>query len=83
MVPATIEFLEAVKLASEQGSDRPELPGGAMLVMVASSCVVMWLLASYIAEMHRFARTWNVLFIMIGLSLGLSILTIALLGGTV
>ncbi|HSF94108.1 MAG TPA: YIP1 family protein [Thermohalobaculum sp.] len=80
---ASVAFIEAVKAASENPDTPPELPGGSMLILSLSLCVMMWLLASYVAELHRFERTWNVLSVMIGLSMGISILGIALTQGVV
>lgn len=61
VLPAIISIVEA---AQEGG----EVPGGAGLVVIASSAVMLWLLASYIAELHRFARTWQVLAVLLGFS---------------
>jgi hypothetical protein len=79
VVPAFIEFAEAAKAAAGAPEGPVAVPGGAMLVLTVSSCLMLWLLAAYIAELHRFARTWNVLFVVIGLSIPISILASSLM----
>jgi len=79
VLPAFVEFLEAAKTAAATPDSPPDVPGGALLALIASSCMMLWLLAAYIAEMHRFARTWNVLFVVVGLSIPFSMLASALM----
>ena len=79
VVPASVSFIEAVRVSTEQPDTPPAVPGGAMLVLAASSCVSIWLLAAYVTELHRFERVWNVLLVMIGLFAGISILAVTLL----
>jgi hypothetical protein len=79
VLPAFVEFLEAAKAAAASPDTPPEIPGAALLALIASSCFMLWLLAAYIAEMHRFTRTWNVLFVVIGLSIPFSMLASALM----
>jgi hypothetical protein len=79
VLPAFVEFIEAARAAAAAPDVPPDVPGGAMLALVASSCMMLWLLAAYIAEAHRFVRTWNVLFAVIGLSIPFSILASALM----
>jgi hypothetical protein len=79
VVPAFLEFAEAAKAAADSPDGPVVVPGGAMLLLTISSCLMLWLLAAYIAELHRFARTWNVLFVVIGLSIPISILASSLM----
>lgn len=79
VLPAFVEFVEAAKAAAAAPDSPPEVPGRALLALVVSSCIMLWLLAAYIAEMHRFARTWNVLFVVIGLSIPISMLASSLM----
>lgn len=79
VVPAFIEFADAAKAAVDSPDRRVAVPGGAMLVLTVSSCLMLWLLAAYIAELHRFARTMNVLFVVLGLSIPISILASSLM----
>ncbi len=79
VLPAFVEFVEAAKVAVESPDTPVVVPGQAMLVLTVSSCLMLWLLAAYIAELHRFARTWNVLFVVIGLSIPISILASSLM----
>ena len=60
-LPAVVNIIEAAK----QGA---EAPGGSAMVVFAAAGVMLWLLASYIAELHRFERTWQVLLVLIGFS---------------
>lgn len=59
--PSMMRFLEAVQVAAETPSSPPAVPGDAMAIVLGSSVLMLWLLASYVAELHRFQRTWNVL----------------------
>jgi hypothetical protein len=51
------------------------------MFMVASG-IMLWLFACYIAELHRFARTWNVVAVILGLSAALSFVVMALVPST-
>lgn len=62
VLPAVLSIVE-----SARAGDEPS--GGAGLVVVASSAAMLWLLASYIAELHRFERTWTVLAVLLGFSI--------------
>ena len=80
VVPASVSFLEAVQAAQGKPDTAPVVvPGGSMIVLAVASCISMWLLAAYVTELHRFERTWQVLLVMIGLSMGVSILAVTLL----
>jgi hypothetical protein len=46
-----------------------DIPGWAIVVLMVSMGIATWLFASFVAELHRFARTWNVLMAMVGLSM--------------
>lgn len=61
-LPAVLSIVEAAQAGAE-------VPAGAGLVVLASSALMLWLLASYVAELHRFQRTVNVLAVLFGFSL--------------
>lgn len=61
-MPAILNIVEAAQAGEE-------IPGGSAMVVFAASGVMLWLLASYIAELHRFERTWQVLFVILGVSI--------------
>ena len=65
VVPAVLSIVEAAQAGQE-------VPGGAGIVVVGASAVMLWLLASYIAELHGFGRTWQVLAVLLGFSILLS-----------
>ena len=62
ILPAVVSIIEAAQAGNE-------MPGGAGLVVLASSALMLWLLASYVAELHRFQRTINVLAVIFGFSI--------------
>lgn len=64
--PSMLRFLEAVRSAAETPASPPSIPGDAMTIVLGSSLLMLWLLASYVAELHRFQRTWNVLATILG-----------------
>ena len=66
--PAVIEFSEAAQAAARSPASPPEVPADAMLTLLVVSGLVLWLLASYVAELHRFERTWHVLIAIFGIS---------------
>ncbi|HUF87824.1 MAG TPA: hypothetical protein VMM59_10630 [Thermohalobaculum sp.] len=74
ILPAVISIVEAARAGTE-------VPGGPGFVVMASSAVMLWLLASYIAELHRFARTWQVLGALLGFSILFSFVFSGLMSG--
>lgn len=67
VLPAVMSIVEAARAGEE-------VPGGAAMVVFAASGVMLWLLASYVAELHRFERTWPVLLVILGVSILFSFL---------
>lgn len=55
------------------------ISGGALILFVLAGGLMLWLLASCVAELHRFASTWGVLGVIFGLSIGVSMLWMALM----
>jgi len=51
-----------------------DVPAWALVVFVVSMVVATWLFASFVAELHRFARTWHVLMAMVGLAMAFGLL---------
>jgi len=79
LAPAWVEMLKVAEVIAENpGQPPPDLPRGALLTAVLVSCVSFWLLASYVAELHRFTHTWNVLFVVLGLTVPMSMLGLVL-----
>jgi hypothetical protein len=77
-LPAMIHVAEAVA-AAEGGTVGPvDIPGSLLVMFAVASGAMLWLFACYIAELHRFARTWNVVAVMLGLSVALSFAVMAL-----
>ena len=80
VLPAVLRIVKAAEAAAAAPAALPAaLPAGAALIVLVSSGVLLWLLASYVAELHRFARTWSVLAAIIGLSIPFSMIASALL----
>jgi len=75
-LPATVQVVRAVDAADGGAVDIPF--GGAMLLFTVVSGIMLWLLACYVAELHRFERTWNVLAVILGLSAVISVIFVAL-----
>jgi hypothetical protein len=78
-LPAVLRIVEAAEAAAAAPTTPASLPAGAALIVLISSGVLMWLFASYVAELHRFTRTWSVLAAIIGLSIPFSMVASALL----
>ena len=67
LLPAWVQLHEAAAAAQATPANPVAAPGGAVAIFVACLGVATWLLAAYVAELHRFARTWSVLAMMVGL----------------
>ena len=79
VLPAVLRIVEAAEVAAAAPTAPVSLPAGSALVVLVSSGILMWLFASYVAELHRFARTWSVLAAIVGLSIPFSMVASALL----
>jgi len=66
---ALVPMVDAGEAIAATPADPIDVPGWAVVMFVASMSIATWLFASFVAELHRFARTWNVLIAMVGLSL--------------
>ena len=77
-LPALIHVAEAVAAAGDGPVGPVDVPGSLLAMFAVASGIMLWLFASYIAELHRFARTWNVVAVMLGLSVAFSLLLMAL-----
>ncbi len=77
--PAMQRIAEAMQAAAAAPAAPLAVPAWVVLIVLVSSGVLMWLFASYVAELHRFARTWRVLAVTIGLSIPFSMIATALL----
>ena len=79
VLPAVLRIVEWANAAAVVHTAPIDPPAGAALIVLVGSGVLMWLFASYVAELHRFARTWSVLAAIIGLSIPVSMIASALL----
>jgi len=79
VLPAVLRIVEVAEAAAAAPEAPVVLPAGSALIVLVSSGVLMWLFASYVAELHRFARTWSVMAAIIGLSIPFSMIATALL----
>lgn len=68
-LPARIHLTGLMAGAAGDGPvEAIALPAGYLVMFMAASAVMLWLFACYVAELHRFARTWKVLAVVVGLS---------------
>jgi hypothetical protein len=65
-LPARAQVMRAVDAAGDGPVDIRL--GAPLLLFLVVSGVMLWLFACYVAELHRFERTWNVLAAILGLS---------------
>ena len=79
VLPSVLRIVGAAEAAAAAHTAPAALPAGSVLIVLVGSGVLMWLFASYVAELHRFARTWSVLAAIIGLSIPFSMIASALL----
>ena len=77
-LPALIHVAEAVAAAGGGPVERVDIPGNLLAMFGVASGIMLWLFASYVAELHRFARTWNVVAVMLGLTTALAFILVAL-----
>jgi hypothetical protein len=77
-LPALIHVAEAVAAAGEGPIARVDIPGNLLTMFAVASEIMLWLFACYIAELHRFARTWNVVAVMLGLATAFAFIVLAL-----
>ena len=77
-LPALIHVAEAVAAAGGGPVERVDIPGNLLTMFGVASGIMLWLFASYVAELHRFARTWNVVAVMLGLTTALAFILVAL-----
>jgi hypothetical protein len=77
-LPALIHAAEAVAAAGGGPVERVDIPGNLLAMFGVASGIMLWLFASYVAELHRFARTWNVVAVMLGLTAALAFILVAL-----
>jgi len=77
-LPALIHVAEAVAAAAGGPVARVDIPGNLLAMFAVASGIMLWLFACYVAELHRFARTWNVVAVMLGLGAAFSFIVMAL-----
>lgn len=73
-LPARAHLVEAMEAARGQSEAIVEFPPGALALFMAASGIMLWLFSCYVAELHRFRRTWNVLAVILGLSVAVSLI---------
>ena len=77
-LPALIHVAEAVAAAGDGSVAPVDIPGNLLTMFAVASGIMLWLFACYVAELHRFARTWNVVAVMLGLTAALAFILVAL-----
>lgn len=77
-LPAVVHISNVVAEAGGGPLPRIEMPVGALAMFMVASGIMLWLFACYVAELHRFTRTWNVVAVILGVSAGLSFAVMAL-----
>ena len=77
-VPALIHLAEVVDAAKDGPVAPIEIPARPLAMFMVASGIMLWLFACYVAELHRFTRTWNVVAVILGLSAAASFVVMAL-----
>ena len=77
-LPALMHLAAAVENAGGGPIGAVDVPANLMVMFAIASGIMLWLFACYVAELHRFARTWNVVAVMLGLSVVFSFILMAL-----
>jgi hypothetical protein len=77
-LPALIHLAEVVDGAGGGPVAPVEIPARPLAMFMVASGVMLWLFACYVAELHRFTRTWNVVAVILGLSAAFSFVVMAL-----
>ena len=81
-LPAVIHLADIVDAAGDGAVEPIEIPAQPLVMFMVASGIMLWLFACYVAELHRFARTWNVVAVILGLSAALSFVVMALVPST-
>ena len=81
-LPAVIHIADIVDAAGDGPVEPVDIPAQPLVMFMVASGIMLWLFACYIAELHRFARTWNVVAVILGLSAALSFVVMALVPST-
>ena len=76
---AMVPVVDAGEAMAASPAHPIDVPGWALVVFVASIGIATWLFASFVAELHRFARTWNVLMAIVGLAMAFGLLASAVM----
>jgi hypothetical protein len=79
-LPAVIHLAAVVDAAGDGPVAPVEIPAQPLVMFMVASGIMIWLFACYVAELHRFARTWNVVAVILGLSAAFSFIIMALVG---
>jgi hypothetical protein len=79
-VPARAQMIEAVEAS---GNGPVEIAFGTpILIFMVASGIMLWLFACYVAELHRFRRTWSVLAVVLGMSAAISVVVLMVMPPT-
>jgi len=81
-LPAMIHLAAVVDAAGDGPMAPVEIPAQPLVMFMVASGVMLWLFACYVAELHRFARTWNVVAVILGICAALSFVVMALVPAT-
>ena len=77
-LPAMIHLAAIVDAAANGPVAPVDIPAKPLVMFMVASGIMLWLFACYVAELHRFARTWNVVAVILGLSAAFSFAIMAL-----
>jgi len=81
-LPAQIHLAEAMRAADGKMPAQVEIPFTSVAMFLCAGAVMLWLLACFVAELHRFRHTWSVLSVMLAISAAIGAIAMSLSPGT-
>ena len=83
LTPLTLGFASAFRARPEvaEGAAAPvEIPAGGGFLALVYIAISFWLMANYVAELHRFRNTWGVLGALVGVTFACGIVLVSVAG---
>jgi hypothetical protein len=82
LTPLTIGFASAFRAQTGSGDAAAEvnIPAGGGFLALVYIAISFWLMANYIAELHRFRNTWGVLGALLGVTFACGIVLVSVAG---
>ncbi len=83
LTPLTLGFASAFRAQPEMAGDAAapvEVPAGGGFLALVYLAISFWLMANYVAELHRFKSTWGVLGALVGVTFACGIVLVSVAG---